>query len=327
MSKIPTVSVVMPVHNGENYLGEAIESILGQSFRDFEFIVVDDGSIDRSCAIARSYADSRIRVLSAPHRGLVQALNLGLREARGDLVARMDADDISHHDRLERQVEHLRRGPDTVLVGTWVEYIDDEGRSEGEVQTMPVYDDDLRVALFDGNEFAHGSVMMRRSAAMAVGGYRGQFLTAEDYDLWLRMNEIGRIANLPEPLYKLRWHGRSKSAREGIAIAHYSALAQKLAIERLRTGIDSLGYSPPPCGTLRMSQWDRSHTPNMMTLTRWAWTFYGRRDLHTASQLALEALAISKTNRDAWHVLVRAILVRSGALRVRAAFRALKGAL
>src|SRR4051812_26679567 len=126
MAASPTVSVLMAVYNGEQYLREAVNSILSQTFKDFEFIIIDDGSTDRSPELLASYAraDSRVKLISRPNKGLTKSLNEGLHAARGEFVARMDGDDISLPERFERQVSYLREHPEVVLVGSRVEFID-----------------------------------------------------------------------------------------------------------------------------------------------------------------------------------------------------------
>src|SRR5436190_20858327 len=147
----------MPVHNGERYMREAIESILVQTFTNFEFLVVDNGSTDDSVEIARSYADPRVRVLTEPQPGLVPALNRGIAEARGQYIARMDADDVSVPQRLMRQVDYTRRHPNTAMVGTWAQVIDGSGTLMDRRLALPTHGKALHVALCIVNSFVHGS--------------------------------------------------------------------------------------------------------------------------------------------------------------------------
>jgi glycosyltransferase involved in cell wall biosynthesis len=225
---VPTVSVVLPVHNGEPYLAEAIESILGQTFGDFELIAVDDASTDNSRrrlddAAAR---DSRINVVDGQDCGLVGALNLGLSLARGEFIARMDADDISQPSRFARQVSYLRDNPDIAVVGSAITLIDASGAVVREV-SYPLAPADVERFLMEvGSALAHPAVMARRKAMLSVGGYRKLFQHSEDYDLWLRMVERYRLANLPDRLLRYRQHGRKASLRH--------ALAQRLATHMAR---------------------------------------------------------------------------------------------
>lgn len=203
----PTVSVLMPVHNGARYLIEAIESILNQSWGDFEFIIVDDGSTDETPGLLAEQIDPRIRVLRMPKGGIVPALNAGLAAASGRYVARMDADDFSLPTRLERQVEWMERHPEIGVLSTAAERIDSAGRSLG---PQPGYDPhQMWLELAAGNPVVHGSVMMRRAILPPPPTYRG---VPEDYDLWIRLARQGvRFGYLDECLYRFRTHEQRAS--------------------------------------------------------------------------------------------------------------------
>src|SRR5262245_11275387 len=201
----PSVSVVLPVHNGERFLREALDSVLGQTFGDLELIVVDDGSTDSTPSILGLYPDSRLRVLTLPHVGLVEALNHGVGQARGRFVARMDADDVSLPSRLERQVELLDRRREAGLVATWVAVIDEQGRQVDQ-RVLPAQHVDLHRRLLLRNPFQHGSVMLRREVFDRVGAYRDDYGHNEDYDLWRRVARAYELATVPEVLYRYRVH-------------------------------------------------------------------------------------------------------------------------
>jgi len=210
---MPSVSVMMPVYNAQPYLAEAVESILGQTFADFEFLIVDDGSTDRSGAMLERYAarDQRIQLTSRPNTGYTVALNELLDLADGELVARMDADDVALPQRLARQVDYLRTHPDIVCVGTAVHFIDSAGRLLRDAHPGMDHEALEERALAGRCPLNHPSVMMRRAAVVAVGGYRARFEPSEDHDLFLRLGEVGRLANLPEVLTKYRQHPQSAS--------------------------------------------------------------------------------------------------------------------
>jgi glycosyltransferase involved in cell wall biosynthesis len=201
----PLVSVLLPVHNAERYLALAIESVLGQSYGDLELLVLDDGSTDGSREIIERYAadDARIRVTCGAHRGVAATLNEGLRQARGELVARMDADDVAMPERLARQVEWLRADPACVVLGTSFVAIDQDGR-EGRTHHCFVNDVTIRHALPLHPCIPHPTAMFRRSVVVAAGGYRGDYAATEDYDLWRRLAHVGRLHNLPETLLRYR---------------------------------------------------------------------------------------------------------------------------
>lgn len=208
----PAVSVLMPVYNGERFLAEAVESILGQTFADFEFVIVDDGSTDASPAILADYAsrDPRIRVVAQANAGIVAALNRGLNECRSPLVARMDADDVSLPTRLEQQVAFLTDHPKVAAVGTAFRLISETGAAGPEVRP-PAAHKAIKRGLRYGNCLGHPTVMMRREAILAVGGYREFLRHAEDYDLWTRVAERYELANLPACLLRYRVHAAQVS--------------------------------------------------------------------------------------------------------------------
>jgi glycosyltransferase involved in cell wall biosynthesis len=200
------VSVVIPVHNGGKYLSQAIESVLAQTFRDFELLIVDDGSTDSSAAIIRSFMDRdpRVRVLTQENRGVAAAGNRGLREARTEWVARLDADDIFLPEKLERQAGFLRRNPDAKIVGSLACFINHAGRPLGLVGTEGPFTPDEFYRLVRESRpiyFVNSSTLMHRETVLALGGYREPFAPAEDLDLWIRMAGQGHLMlKVPEPL-------------------------------------------------------------------------------------------------------------------------------
>ncbi|HKN47147.1 MAG TPA: glycosyltransferase, partial [Candidatus Polarisedimenticolia bacterium] len=203
----PLVSVVMPARDAAAHLREAIESILTQTFPDFEILLLDDGSTDGTAGIAGEYAraDARVRVVRQERRGLITALNRGSAAARGRYLARMDADDVAFPERLTRQVACLERSPATAVLGTAMRYLGPSGPLPA-VLAHPTGPEEIRRALEEYSCIAHPTVLMRRGAFEEAGGYRPAFLHAEDYDLWLRIAERHDLANLPEPLVYHRLH-------------------------------------------------------------------------------------------------------------------------
>lgn len=203
----PAVSVVMPVYNGETFLEEALLSVLTQSLRDIEVIVVDDGSTDRTPEILAYVTDPRVRVLTQPNGGIAAALNFGVAHARGRYVARMDADDRCVPERLDRQVSFLETHPEVAAVGSSYRLIDESGAYLGVFGTL-VGDQELRRDLFVRCPFGHGTMMIRLSALQELGGYDVGCVPAEDYDLWIRLMRRHQVANLPEALYEYRVYGQ-----------------------------------------------------------------------------------------------------------------------
>jgi glycosyltransferase involved in cell wall biosynthesis len=197
----------MGVYNAEEYLEAAVDSILEQTFDDFEFLIVDDASTDESAEILAAYDDSRIRILrNEENEGLTWSLNRALDAARGTYIARQDADDLSDPDRLRRQIEYMDSHPGVAVLGTGAEIIDEDGDRLNRrcVLARPTLTD-----LHKKNHIIHGSILARRAALEDVGGYDELFRYSQDYDLWLRIAEDYEIRNLPEPLYALRVHDES----------------------------------------------------------------------------------------------------------------------
>jgi Glycosyl transferase family 2 len=236
----PTVSVVMAVRNGEKYVAEAIESILAQTYRSFEFIIIDDGSSDGTPGILQSYQqqDDRIRVYTQENRGHAASLNRGCQLALGKYLARMDADDVSVRHRLEAQVEYLESNPQVAVVGGAVHCIDSDGKFI-ETRSVPEHPDEIRQALVTRNPICHSMVMMRRDVFQQVGGYRIAFEDAEDYDLWIRISEHHDLANLSFPLGCYRISSSQISHRSATHQVAACLAAQLSATERHTTGRDS----------------------------------------------------------------------------------------
>jgi glycosyltransferase involved in cell wall biosynthesis len=213
----------MSVYNGEEHLRKAVDSVLSQTFTDFEFLIIEDGSTDRTLEILRSYDDARIRLIVQENRGHVRSLNRALEEAKGEYVARMDADDVSLPERFSSQVAYLDEHPEVGILGSAVVYIDRGGRVVGawEVPTLP---GEVSWQLFFGTCLAHPSVMMRRDLVLELGSYDDEVLHAEDYDLWARASSLTRLANLGSPLLQRRaWED---------SITHRYTAAQEEAVRR-----------------------------------------------------------------------------------------------
>ena len=232
----PVVSVAMVVCNASRFLSEAIESILGQTFGEFEFIVVDFGSTDDSRAIISLYAaqDSRVKFHVIPHCGLAEARNVSCSLAQGQYVAIMDADDVSKPERLSLQVEFMAKHPDVSVLGGAVEWIDSMGRPLVRWGN-PRNDREIQSALLECCPLWQPTVMMRRQAFAQVGGYRPPFAPAEDYDLWLRMAEHFQFANLTQVLLKYRIHPNQASVRR-LTKQTLGCLAAKLSASERRSG-------------------------------------------------------------------------------------------
>lgn len=233
------VSVVMSVYNGARYLREAVDSILSQTFEDFEFIILNDGSTDGSAEIIRSYSDTRIRyVENSQNIGLTRSLNQGLSLARGEYIARMDADDISFPARLEAQVRFLDSQPEIGVLGTGFQLIDQVGKTS-EILKFPREHGLLRwMMCFCFNPIAHPTVMMRRDLVSIAGGYDEALSTSQDFDLWGRLSGVTRLSNLPEVFLYLRKHqGNVSSTRSEQQQEHSFRISQQLISRIIQKGI------------------------------------------------------------------------------------------
>jgi glycosyltransferase involved in cell wall biosynthesis len=249
----PLVSIVMGAYNEARFLQDALDGILNQTFTDIELIVVDDGSSDETPALLSRYADQRLVCIRNPQNlGLTRSLISAVGVARGQLIARHDADDVSHPDRLRQQVAFFNSHPEVGLLGTAYYVISEDGRVLDLVR-LPADDARLRERLQRGNPFCHGTVMLRRTALEQAGGYRAEFPVTQDYDLWLRVAEHTRLACLTTPLYQFRIHRRSISRQRRDQQLAYKQLAQELANQRAAAGNETsipenvlVAYPPDP---------------------------------------------------------------------------------
>jgi glycosyltransferase involved in cell wall biosynthesis len=229
----PKISVIMPVYNGEKYVREAIQSVLDQTFSDFEFIIVDDGSTDNSGEAINSFKDERIRYEQLPHRGLIHTLNHAIQIARGTYIARMDADDIALPERLARQVEYMDTHPDIAVCGSWATCIDKNGDNIGSYNYPPVENKKIKKYALIHNPFIHPSVVIRKEMIEKVGGYRAFWKHTEDYELWTRVLSLYKGTNIPEYLLKYRVHDNQVTASKSLMMRVYGVLLRALACKRL----------------------------------------------------------------------------------------------
>ena len=207
---MPKVSVLMPVYNAGQYLAQAIDSILSQTFKDWELILINDGSTDNSDAIIGRYDDERIYYLkNETNLGLIKTLNKGIDYCHGEYIARMDADDISHPDRFRQQVRFLDKHPAYAICGTDAIVIDNAGNRIGKIRNL-TDNDYLQVNLLFSPPFIHPSVMIR-SEILHHNRYDERYKHVEDYELWTRIAKLGKVANISKDLLKYRWHDSNVS--------------------------------------------------------------------------------------------------------------------
>ncbi len=293
----PKVSVLMPVYNAERYLAEAVESVLAQTFTDFELIALDDGSTDTSLSLLNRYAaqDDRVYVVSQPNRGVAHTRNDLLRLARGEYVAVLDADDVAMPARLDRQIAYLDAQPEVVCVGSCHQVIDDCSRLLTELQLPEDNDTIQRLALAGHGSICNSASMIRRKALIAVGGYDPSVAPAEDLDVWLKLGEVGLLANLSDVLIKYRLHSNSLSEKKQ-ALQRENA---RLACERAwqRRGIEGRFEAGNPWrpGPSRGSRYQY--------MLRYGWWAFKSAQRQTAIYYGIQATQLCPWEREGWKLL------------------------
>ncbi|HEX8323966.1 MAG TPA: glycosyltransferase [Tepidisphaeraceae bacterium] len=289
----PALSVVVSAYNSQRYLREAVESILNQTFRDFELILIDDGSRDDTLQIAREFEarDNRVRLITRPNKGLTPSLNEGIDLARAPIIARMDADDVCMPDRFELQMKFLAENPDVVLLGAQVELVDPYGVHIGDCEYPPDHDAiNARLIGGDGGVMPHPVVMYRTDAVRKLGGYRVKFNnSSEDLDLWLRLSEVGRVANIPKILLKYR--------RDLGSISHKSNSVQvKHKPQIIAEAYERRGLPKP--AEWKFTPWTpKSHD---VQLKEWGWKALRVGRLDAARGHAKALLKLKPTSFSSW---------------------------
>src|SRR5665213_644959 len=297
-SQPPAISVLMPVYNCGRHLHPAIDSILNQTFGDFEFLCVDDGSTDESPAVLREYGarDPRIKILTKSNGGVTSALNAGLVVARGEFIARMDGDDVADHDRFALQIEYMRGHSECVAVGCHVINIDGDG-IELQRSVPYVSHEEITGCLWNGNSSAlpHYGAFMRRSVLAGIGNYREEFRTAQDLDLFLRMSEVGKLANVPKYLMRYRVHESSVGSKRAGEQA-------RNAREILRQAYERRGMKLPK----KLAKWT-----NILVATnrlKWGWKALEEGRYSEARSHAWNVLRRKPFRKYAWHLALHAFL-------------------
>lgn len=201
----PEISIILPVFNGELFLKDSIDSILNQTFKNFELIVINDGSTDKSEFIIKNYNDSRIKYFSQENKGLAESLNFGLKIAKGKYIARQDADDISIADRLEKQFNFLENNKSIGLVGTWAQIINEKSEKLNHFHKHPTTNNEICFFLLFNNPFVHSSVMFKQEIINECGLYNSSLHhLIQDYNYWFQISKKYKLANIPENLILYR---------------------------------------------------------------------------------------------------------------------------
>lgn len=309
MNATPQVSVLMTVYNGQPYLEQSLQSVRAQTFRDYEFVIVDDGSTDGSLEVLRRYAaeDPRIRLIANEvNQGQTPCLNQGIAEARGAWIARQDADDLSNPRRLELQIREVTARPHLSLLGANGWLIDSEDRSLGLINA-PVGEAGVRWSSVFYNPFLHTAVLFRRQLALDLGGYSTAFRIAQDYDLWMRIMEHHPADNLVERLVTYRVHGKSLSnsdrettTREAeiscrrvlasVGLERFQDAESLALIGAFREGItpESLGKFWRLHARMKAASGLRGDFANALALMHWkaAGALAGRSKVHAVGEVA-----------------------------------------
>ena len=238
VSKTPLISVVMSVFNTEMYLNKSIESILKQSYKNFEFIIIDDGSTDSSLSIILNYMkkDKRMVLISRENKGLPYSLNEGIDKSKGKYIARMDADDISLSTRLAEQIEFMEKNNEIGIVGTWIEIFGNN--ISNKISKHPKYHNELNVRLLFSVCFAHPTVMIRKKVIDDYKlRYNEEYVIAQDYELWSRMEKVTRMANIQKVLLLYRIFNTSITNTKRVELRYelmskiFNKVLQKLNIQ------------------------------------------------------------------------------------------------
>ena len=287
----PAVTVLMPVYNAERFVARTVDTILAQTFGDFEFLIINDGSTDGSLAILQDYAkrDARVRLISRPNTGYVAALNEGLGLARGEFVARIDADVLSDPRRLELQVGRMRREPGLVALGSNALAIDEDGHLLGDYSVPLTHEEIEANHLRGSSSIHHPAVMLRPEAVTRVGGYRREFMPCEDFDLWLRLGEVGRLANLPERLLTKRLFVGSAVATN---LANQEKLVKQILAEAWqRRGLEGSPQMPP-----------RRLLDRADLYRQWGWMALRGGNLRTSRRYAVRAIVSRPLDKASWRL-------------------------
>ncbi len=295
---VTQVCVLMAVYNAERYLALAVESILSQTLQGFQFIIVNDGSTDRSLRILDHYASSnpQIKVVNRERRGLLATRNELLQLAQAEFVAIMDADDIAVPNRLEKQLCFLRDHPEIVCIGGAYEIIDDQGRLLTTLSMPTTHEEIQELALVGHTSINHPCSMMRLKAVQAVGGYDESLNLCEDLDLWLKLGEQGQLANLSDVVLKYRVHTQSTSEKnQALAITEKRIICERAWHRRgITRTFEADHYWRPGSGRASRCKF----------ALKYGWWAFQSCQRYTALIYALRALTLQPVNRQGWILLL-----------------------
>lgn len=298
----PAVTVLVPAYNAGPLLREAVDSVLAQTFTNFECLVIDDGSTDGSVQALHAIGDTRLRIVHNPSNlGLIATLNLGLELARAPLLARMDADDVCLPQRLERQVAAFATRPALALLGTWAEVFGPNGAAAGVMRTPETHAEVVRAMLCD-NAFVHPSVMARTDVLLSLGGFPAHAMHAEDYALWLKVVARHQTGNLPEPLLRYRVHDGQVSQRKLRAQRQMAETLQSAArVEFAELGVLPASAQPPAPSRLDKLRGRRGTLG--ADYLQWSHRNWALGNPRAGAAAAWSGLAVAPLCTDLWRLL------------------------
>lgn len=236
MNEQPLISVILPVYNSQKYIEQSINSILNQTYKNFELIIINDGSTDNSETIIKNISDSRIVYVYQKNQGLANTLNNGLKIAKGDFIARQDHDDISYAARFEKQIDYFIKHPKCGLLGTWASVVDETGKKINHYHQHPTSNFDLKLFLLFDNPFVHTSVMFKKEIVTNCGKYN-ELLNGlvQDFEYWFRISKTYQVANLPEVLIDYRQLSSGMSFTE----KNYTSIVQEQSYNHIKSFANS----------------------------------------------------------------------------------------
>ena len=309
MDKRVTISILMPMRNAEAYIVETIQSLLDQTFSDFELIIIDDGSSDASLSMVKSFIDGRIRILKGNMQGISAALNRGLKSAQGKFVCRCDSDDIYPKERLQSQIRWFEGHGDFIAVAGKFSSMDEKSKVIAEFKSGES-ECDITSELLTGKTRTHlGTYLVRKNVLDDLGGYREYFVTAEDIDMQLRLAEKGLIGYIPENMYFYRIHNdsithvQSSNKRE-----FYEGIARDFLKQRLKVGQDDLQRGEAPAPPAVDNKPKDSSIQILGYLIGESWRLHGEKKKHAALLVAIRACTKKPFYWQAWKNIIMILI-------------------
>lgn len=285
------ITVLMPAYNVEKYIREAIDSVLNQSFSDFELLIVDDGSRDTTADIINAYSDKRIRLIQQLNGGVSAALNTGLKQAKGRYIARFDADDVCYPFRLEQQFQFMESHPDYVLIGSDADYMSEEGEFLFTNNNIGYSNEEIQSRVDVYCPFIHSTVMYKKEVVERLGGYEVLAFTFEDYFLWKKLIKEGKVCNFKTPLIKVRFNASSVTIDEKDRGTEFTRLKRKA----LETGkITNEEGARMKAGLASLSKEKKESSYHRMLAKKYLWNNYqpGKARKHLLLSLKIEPFKI-----------------------------------